>query len=119
MNFNANISSVRAGTISADFFVGRGSQAALPKKSFGQKLAAISPASSGHAKYLLQTRGLSASGAEELMSGVRPLNPVDQRNRASWVFEAATQMESRKFTTLSNASKARHDIALNAIRNMK
>ncbi len=31
----------------------------------------------------------------------------------------AVQNESRKFQTLSNASKARHDVALNAIRNMK
>ena len=31
----------------------------------------------------------------------------------------ATQMESRRFQTLSNASKARHEIAMNAIRNMK
>jgi len=28
-------------------------------------------------------------------------------------------MESRKFQTLSNASSARHDVAMNAIRNMK
>jgi hypothetical protein len=33
--------------------------------------------------------------------------------------QEATQQESRRFQTLSNASKARHDVALNAIRNMK
>jgi hypothetical protein len=32
---------------------------------------------------------------------------------------AVLEAESRKFNTLSNASKARHDIAMNAIRNMK
>ncbi len=31
----------------------------------------------------------------------------------------AVQMESRKFQTLSNASKARHDIAMSSIRNIK
>lgn len=31
----------------------------------------------------------------------------------------AVQMESRKFQTLSNAQKSRHDVAMNAIRNMK
>lgn len=34
-------------------------------------------------------------------------------------FFGAVEKESRQFTTLSNASKARHDIAMNAIRNMK
>jgi hypothetical protein len=33
--------------------------------------------------------------------------------------QATIEEESRKFNTLSNASKARHDIAMNAIRNMK
>jgi hypothetical protein len=34
-------------------------------------------------------------------------------------FFGAVENESRQFNTLSNASKARHDIAMNAIRNMK
>ncbi len=42
-----------------------------------------------------------------------------QMNMQFLALQEATQMESRKFQTLSNASKARHDIALNAIRNMK
>ena len=33
--------------------------------------------------------------------------------------QKTTQQESRRFQTLSNASKARHDVAMNAIRNMK
>lgn len=33
--------------------------------------------------------------------------------------QEATQMASRKFQTLSNASRSRHDIAMNSIRNMK
>ena len=35
------------------------------------------------------------------------------------VLQAQIERESRKFNTLSNASKARHDIAMNAIRNLK
>jgi hypothetical protein len=42
-----------------------------------------------------------------------------QMNKQFLALQEATQMESRKFNTLSNASKSRHDIALNAIRNMK
>ncbi|MEQ1693504.1 MAG: hypothetical protein ABMA00_19605 [Gemmatimonas sp.] len=34
-------------------------------------------------------------------------------------FQTTIETESRKFQTLSNASKVRHDIAMNAIRNMK
>jgi hypothetical protein len=33
--------------------------------------------------------------------------------------QQAVQNESRRFQTLSNASKARHDVAMNAIRNLK
>lgn len=42
-----------------------------------------------------------------------------QMNMQFLALQEATQMESRRFQTLSNASKARHDIALNSIRNMK
>lgn len=44
---------------------------------------------------------------------------LSQMNMQFLALQEATQMESRRFQTLSNASKARHDIALNAIRNMK
>lgn len=33
--------------------------------------------------------------------------------------QSTIEQESRRFNTLSNASKARHDIAMNAIRNLK
>ena len=33
--------------------------------------------------------------------------------------QEATQIEARRFQILSNASKARHEIAMNAVRNMK
>lgn len=42
-----------------------------------------------------------------------------QMNTQFHILQEATQMESRKFTNVSVASKTRHDIALNAIRNMK
>lgn len=37
----------------------------------------------------------------------------------SLALQEAMQMESRRFQTLSNASRSRHDIAMNSIRNMK
>ena len=42
MNLNANISSIRGGSVSADFGVGRGQQTSTPKKSFAQKLDGFS-----------------------------------------------------------------------------
>ena len=42
-----------------------------------------------------------------------------QRNRQCLALQEATQTESRKFQTLSNASKARHEVAMSAIRNIK
>ena len=42
MNFNANISTIRGGSVSADYSIGRGAQAGAPKKTFGQKLAGSS-----------------------------------------------------------------------------
>ena len=44
---------------------------------------------------------------------------MTQMNLQFLALQEATQMESRRFKTLSNASKARHDLALNSIRNMK
>jgi hypothetical protein len=38
MRINANISSIRGGSVSADFSAGRGGQVGAPKKSFGSKL---------------------------------------------------------------------------------
>ena len=47
MNFTGNISSIRGGSVSADFSVGRGQQLGAPKKSFGAKTP---PAPSGEAE---------------------------------------------------------------------
>lgn len=44
---------------------------------------------------------------------------MEKLNKEFLALQNAIQQESRKFQTLSNASKARHDIAMNAIRNMK
>src|SRR5262245_40777029 len=41
MDFNANISSIRGGSVSADFNVGRGQMAPKPKKSFMKTLGSI------------------------------------------------------------------------------
>jgi hypothetical protein len=43
MNFTGNISSIRGGSVSADFNVGRGAQYGAPKKSFGEKLPSSEP----------------------------------------------------------------------------
>jgi len=65
-------------------------------------------------------RELSDAELEQTVGGVTlqeaPVAPVSAEALA---LQEATQMESRRFQTLSNASKARHDIALNAIKNMK
>lgn len=37
MNFNVNISTIRGGSLSADFSVGRGGSVPRPKKTFGEK----------------------------------------------------------------------------------
>jgi hypothetical protein len=42
MNVNATISTIRGGSVSADYPIGRGEQLGAPKKSFGQKLGSIS-----------------------------------------------------------------------------
>jgi len=53
------------------------------------------------------------------VAGADMTKKMAQMNMQFLALQEATQMESRRFQTLSNASKARHDIALNAIRNMK
>jgi hypothetical protein len=58
------------------------------------------------------TAGLSAGG-DTMMKDMMKMN------MEFMALQNATQNESRKFQTLSNASRARHDVAMNAIRNMK
>jgi hypothetical protein len=58
-------------------------------------------------------------GSTPGLSGGDMVQRMAAMNVQFLALQEATQMESRKFQTLSNASKARHDIALNAIRNLK
>ena len=57
--------------------------------------------------------GLAGTAGADLMK------KMAQMNMQFLALQEATQMESRKFQSISNASKARHDIAMNAIRNIK
>ena len=59
------------------------------------------------------TPGLAGKAGADMMK------KMAQMNMQFLALQEATQMESRKFQTLSNASKARHEIAMNAIRNIK
>lgn len=65
---------------------------------------------------LLQLQGQAAKLLANRNAAVAPMAAMNMQFLA---LQNAVQNESRKFQTLSNASKARHDIALNAIRNMK
>lgn len=59
------------------------------------------------------TPGLKATAGADLTK------QMAQMNMQFLQLQEAVQAESRRFQTLSNASQARHDIALNAIRNIK
>lgn len=70
-----------------------------------------------------QLDGLAAKG-DALLAKVKShkaslVEEMAKMNLQFLALQEATQMESRKYQTLSDASKARHDIAMNAIRNMK
>lgn len=70
-------------------------------------------------KAITDSSGSPPSG--ERVSGTAPArqgSPATQAQRVE-EFRKAIETEGRRFNTLSNASKARHDIAMNAIRNMK
>jgi hypothetical protein len=72
MNFNGNISSIRGGSVSADFSVGRGQQYGAPKKSFGEKLAGMEK---GVAKVGLSVLELR-NGLDMLHTQIRTTNNV-------------------------------------------
>jgi hypothetical protein len=59
------------------------------------------------------TPGLMGAAGKDMMQ------KMAQMNLQFLELQQATQTESRRFQTLSNASKARHEVAMNAIRNMK
>ena len=53
MNINVNVSSIRGGSVSGDFAVGRGTQLRTQKKSFGDKLGGA--ASQVDSRWLAET----------------------------------------------------------------
>jgi hypothetical protein len=55
----------------------------------------------------------------DLPDGKAMVEEMAAMNMEFQKLQEATQRESRKFQTLSNASKVRHDIAMNAIRNLR
>jgi hypothetical protein len=135
MNVNSSSLSVRGGNVSADLGIGRGGAIGKPKKTFAQKLGSVAK---GVAQVGLGVVGQAVPGASVLtnalgsalgsggnfgdtpgLGGSDMVSKMAKMNMEFLALQEATQMQSRKFQTLSNASKARHDIALNAIRNMK
>ena len=60
----------------------------------------------------------SREASSGMATGKRQYQPIIFRRELD-ALKATLEQESRQFNTLSNASKARHDIAMNAIRNMK
>lgn len=132
-----NSASVRGASVSNDMSsVSRGQQTVgVKKKSFGQKLAGIAK---GVAQVGLGVVGNVVPGGNILtqalgsalgsggnfgdtpgLSGGDMMQKMAAMNMQFLALQEATQMESRKFQTLSNASKARNDVAMNAIRNLK
>jgi hypothetical protein len=53
-----------------------------------------------------------------MATGRRTYEPIVIRRELE-ALQTTIQQESRKFQTLSNAQKARHDMAMNAVRNLK
>jgi bifunctional pyridoxal-dependent enzyme with beta-cystathionase and maltose regulon repressor activities len=62
---------------------------------------------------------LTAAFGRELPNGAAMVDEMAAMNMQFLALREASEKESRKFQTLSNASKARHDIAMNAIRNLR
>ncbi|HEV8613824.1 MAG TPA: hypothetical protein VGQ73_09935 [Gemmatimonadales bacterium] len=56
--------------------------------------------------------------ATGMATGRRQYQPLEIQKEID-ALRQALEREGRQFNTLSNASKARHDIAMNAIRNLK
>lgn len=66
-------------------------------------------------------RDLNGNGqfGDTTLAGADLVAAMAEMNMQFLALQGALQNESRKFTTLSNASKARRSLALNAIRNLK
>lgn len=77
---------------------------------------------SAHQKKLKQTLKYSKKWVKkDATEATRTMaqEQMDGMNMEFLALQNNMQMESRKFNTVSNALKARHDIAMNSIRNMK
>jgi hypothetical protein len=74
-----------------------------------------------HTAWLIDVRDRLEThvGLRNQVSGSGMVAEMTQMNQEFLELQRAVQSESRKYQTLSNASKARHDAAMNAIRNMK
>jgi hypothetical protein len=70
-----------------------------------------------HVTNVLQTFGLTAAGAEELLKGQAPSSMVDQRN--AFFIQRAKEIESRMLSSITSISKTRHDMLKGIIDNMK
>jgi hypothetical protein len=68
---------------------------------------------------LADYRGKLTAVGRELPNGAAMVEKMAAMNMQFLALRQASEKESRKFQTLSNASKARHDIAMNAIRNLR
>jgi len=62
---------------------------------------------------------LSDDDLESVSGGVIAMTQMASQEPQFLALQQSIQMESRKFQTLSNASKARHDIAMNVINNTR
>ena len=70
-------------------------------------------------RYVAYAKDARATFGNARLSDDAMVQKMAAMNMQFLALQEATQAESRKFQTLSSALKTRHDIALNAIRNMK
>ncbi|HJR42302.1 MAG TPA: hypothetical protein VJ812_09400 [Gemmatimonadaceae bacterium] len=117
---NAQLRSVELGLLSLD-------------RAMASSSSVVSADDKAHYQWLIDVRARITARHAELREAVRaaeqakagaPANAslverMEQMNAQLAALRKAVQTESRRFQTLSNASKARHDAAMNAIRNMK
>lgn len=102
-------------------------------KAMAGASSAVSADDKAHYQWLLEVRSRISARHAGLREAVRIgerarlgdttnaalTQKIEEQNDQFDAMRNAVQQESRKFQTLSNASKARHEAAMNAIRNMK
>ena len=72
-----------------------------------------------YANFLAENGGNFGDTAGLRTAGTDLIKRMAAMNLQFLKLQEATEAEARRFQTLSNASKARHEIAMNAIRNLK